>query len=453
LFRSEAPMCQMNYADALEKDGVFGERAETEWRRAGKEWEDYGKLDIPTSDGRPIRLGQLDRLEDQLKQLNAELDKLVPGAREKLFNNKVAMLTDAQREAMKTPYRQRADQQHQLAAEADALIRVTADEVARQAGGANRAEANELLDKIHDQMETIRLTKSYQGIVNYDYWGLRAEVEQTEGMREARRLVYEADTALPEGNLPVAYDRYSRGAVAWAGVLAKYPQLMTDQSTIDDLDDLVKNFAKALDQREELFPEDFALRGFVGARIHTSSKYYPIERARDKAEKAVASGDYRAARTQYEELLGNWRLTINETPTLEQRSDPATVQEILSAIGAYAKVLAELKVPFPDGFNLQPFVWTQVEHDPKNRDARAVAVQGSLLADQKKFDDARAAFDEAFSLWRGVLDRYPSLIADKSFAGEIVAAVNRYQDVLKQQNQKLPEKFILQDVLDRHTKK
>ena len=86
--------------------------------------------------------------------------------------------------------------------EAAELTRVTPDEVARQAAGANRAKANQLLEKIHDQMETIRLTKSYQGIVNYDYWGLRADVEQTDGMLEARKLVFEADAAYAEGDLP-----------------------------------------------------------------------------------------------------------------------------------------------------------------------------------------------------------------------------------------------------------
>ena len=45
-------------------------------------------------------------------------------------------------------------------------------------------------------------------------------------------------------------------------------------------------------------------------------------------------------------------------------------------------------MPFPENFNLRPFVWTQVEHDPENREARAAAVQGSLLADQKKLDNA-----------------------------------------------------------------
>ena len=71
--------------------------------------------------------------------------------------------------------------------------------------------------------------------------------------------------------------------------------------------------------------------------------------------------------------------------------------------------------------------------------------------DQKKLDEARAAFDQGLSLWREVFDQYPSLIADVNVAEEVMAAIRRYQDLLKQQNQKLPEKFILQDVLDRNS--
>ena len=34
IYRSSAPMCQMNYAEAMEKDGVFGEVAKKAWADA-----------------------------------------------------------------------------------------------------------------------------------------------------------------------------------------------------------------------------------------------------------------------------------------------------------------------------------------------------------------------------------------------------------------------------------
>jgi len=49
LFRSSAPMCQINYADAIEDEGTFGRRAIRAWEVAGNEWHEFGSLQIPTS--------------------------------------------------------------------------------------------------------------------------------------------------------------------------------------------------------------------------------------------------------------------------------------------------------------------------------------------------------------------------------------------------------------------
>ena len=49
IYRSSAPMCQMNYAEAMEKDGVFGEVAQKAWADASSEWRRYGSENIPSS--------------------------------------------------------------------------------------------------------------------------------------------------------------------------------------------------------------------------------------------------------------------------------------------------------------------------------------------------------------------------------------------------------------------
>ena len=196
------------------------------------------------------------------------------------------------------------------------------------------------------------------------------------------------------------------------------------------------------------------MAAFVNFQVHANDKFYSIERSQEKVEKAVAAGDYQTARKQYEEILGNWQLIINDIPSLEQNSDPASVREILAAIDRYAKVLGRTQGSLPRQFR-PPAVRLDADRTRPERPAtaRAAIVQGGLLANQKKLDDARAAFDQGFSLWRKVFDKYPSLIADKNVAEEVTAAISRYQELLKQQDQKLPEKFILQDVLDRNTKK
>ena len=48
IYRSSAPMCQMYYAEALEKDGTFGEVAKAAWAEAEGDWNRYGGEDLPT---------------------------------------------------------------------------------------------------------------------------------------------------------------------------------------------------------------------------------------------------------------------------------------------------------------------------------------------------------------------------------------------------------------------
>jgi hypothetical protein len=453
LFRAEAPKCQMYYADALEGDGVFGEKAKTEWKRAGREWEAYGKLDIPTVENQTVRLGEVDRLRKRIDDLVKELDALVPGAREKLFKDNLARLSDEHRKARATRESDRTLEQHQLVAEADELTRVSADRVAGQATGANRAPANRLLERIKELVELTRATESARGVVNYGYWKLRAEVEQTDEMRDARQYIYEADKSLAQGDLPAASENYNRGILAWATVLRRFPQLVTDKSTIDDIDEVLKNYGKTLDQRDELFPEDFVLADFVRAQVESNDKYVSIPAIQEKAEKALADGDLVTARRNFEETLALWRFVTGDIPSLDQRSDRATSEEIFALTRQYAKVLKALKTPFPDDFFLRQFVWNHVEHDRATRAARAAIEQGSRLLEKKELAEARRVFDQGLSLWRGVLDKYPSVIADKAIDGELMAAISDYRRLLDQQKQKLPDKFVLQDVLDHHGKK
>src|SRR5205085_3587975 len=49
LFHSDPPKCQINYSEALEEDGTFGQVARGEWDKAHAEWLAYGDRDIPTS--------------------------------------------------------------------------------------------------------------------------------------------------------------------------------------------------------------------------------------------------------------------------------------------------------------------------------------------------------------------------------------------------------------------
>ncbi len=56
LFHADIPLWQANYASAREDDGDFGEVARLAWDKAAREFEQFGVRDLPTTDGRMLRL-------------------------------------------------------------------------------------------------------------------------------------------------------------------------------------------------------------------------------------------------------------------------------------------------------------------------------------------------------------------------------------------------------------
>jgi len=272
LYRSNAPMCQMSYAENLEKDGTFGEVARAAWQEAARQWERYGTEEIPTTfqdeNQQPIiiQLGRKEMHEEEAKKLAEQLDALDPGLRERLAKIKREALTPAQREALDTPLEKRTGRQHELAAQAKADSDVTLNEVARNIpAGPKRKKALELAKQAEKHLQLATYISRYRDIVNYAYWRLRAEVEQEPDMIAARKSVYDGDRALAEGDLIAARDNYQRGFEGWRKVLDRHPGLVSDESTLEGLIDSIKQYRRILGQLDEPMPDRFLLQDVVDA--------------------------------------------------------------------------------------------------------------------------------------------------------------------------------------------
>ena len=65
---------------------------------------------------------------------------------------------------------------------------------------------------------------------------------------------------------------------------------------------------------------------------------------------------------------------------------------------------------------------------------------------------ARPEYEEGLRGWRKVLDNpeFQSLVDDVSLGGDLMDVIRRYQKCLDQDDQDLPDPFILQDVIDKH---
>jgi len=263
IFRSDAPMCQMNYAEALETDGTFGEVARGAWIGAAKEWDRYGSVDIPTSYGVNIRLSEQERFEKIAKELVEKLEALQPGLREKIIQEKRAKLTDAQREALATPLKDRAEDQHKLAAEATEALKVTNELLARRITGPKRKEALELAKEATEAQQRADVIRRYRQVVNYTYWGDRAKIEQENDTLSARKLIYQGDQALAEADLTAARDFYDRGLATWRKVLDRFPVLIEDNTFGSDMIEVIGRYRRILDQLDDPFPKNFILQDVI----------------------------------------------------------------------------------------------------------------------------------------------------------------------------------------------
>jgi len=266
VFRSDAPMCQMSYADAIEEEGTFGERARRAWQQAAADWFQFGELLIPTAFDVEIRLNDLDRgrnYQAQYEELSRQLRQLAPKEYEQLRRQREALLSDAHRRAMETPESQRTAEQFDLAAEAEQILTITNRQLARRVTGPRRRKALEIAEKADHAMEMSRIIRRYREIVNFEYWRLRADVEQLSETIAAREAIFKGGQAFDDGDLNAARRYYDEGLAGWRKVIDRFPSLLEESIFIEDMMQIVRRYRQLYHQLDEPFPKDFILNDVI----------------------------------------------------------------------------------------------------------------------------------------------------------------------------------------------
>ncbi len=263
IYLSDPPMALMNYSEAIETEGTFGEVARRAWKTAADEWFKYGSNPIPSTYGVTIYLNDQEKEEEQAKKLVAELDALQPGLRDEIREKKRRQLTKEQLAAYETPSEKRSSEQHQLAFEAEERMGVTHEDVARQIKGAQHAKAKKLAEEATNHEETATYISRYRETVNFVYWRLRAQMEQTDEALNARKFIYQGDRAFRDGDPTAARTAYDQGFVLWRQALDKFPALFEDEITGSDLMDLIIQYQRILKQLDEPFPQKFILKDVI----------------------------------------------------------------------------------------------------------------------------------------------------------------------------------------------
>ena len=263
IFYSDAPMCQFYYGEALEKDGRFGQVASRAWKKAGDDWYEFGERDVPTSYDVTVRLNDQERHEETARRAAAALDKVASGVREKIDKEKRAKLTPRQLKAWETPLDKRSPEQARLAAEVGPALQILHEEVARRVTGPQRRQAMKLAEEASHNEEMATYVHRERSKVNFDYWRLRAQVEQTEDAWNARKAVFEGDQAYRRADINAASAAYDRGLQGWRKVLDRFPGLKDDINTGADLVDVIKRYVRCLGQDDKHLPQPFILQDIL----------------------------------------------------------------------------------------------------------------------------------------------------------------------------------------------
>jgi hypothetical protein len=273
LFYSHPVMCLMNYSEALEEEGTFGEVAKNAWRRAGESWADFSNRDLTSRNNLFYRLSEKETYDEQSKKAQEELARLTPpGLRDKIHSEKLAALSSQERAVYETPADSRTREQQQAAYFVETKLQISHMEVANRIEGENRAAALRAAEEATFADEMAMMIDIERGIVNYDYWVLRAKIEPDDNVLAARKLLYDADQAFRGAQLLSASQKYAEGMQKWHDVLEKYPQLILDSTFVDELFEAIEHYRKALSQTDEKFPEPFVLQNVLDAfyRYHSA---------------------------------------------------------------------------------------------------------------------------------------------------------------------------------------
>jgi hypothetical protein len=165
------------------------------------------------------------------------------------------------------PAAKRDHDQGQRALQLDFLNTPTYLEVAQQADTEKRLEALRLADAATHDEWLAGVIDRYRDIVNFNYWRLHCEVEQTPDALAARKAIYDGEHAFHASDLDVAKKQYDEGLAKWRAVLDAYPQLLKETIVIDELADVITEYSKLLYQLDiEELPKDFVLRDVIEAK-------------------------------------------------------------------------------------------------------------------------------------------------------------------------------------------
>ena len=265
-FYADPGRSQINYAEAIEKDGVFGEKAKSAWASAARLWKNFGTRDLKSSMGFNIRLTGVERLTKETADLEKQLEELSQNAKKDALDAKRENLTAEQLAIFEGPKTGLTNEETDILYDAQRLMELKPSDIADQivkSSPEKVALARRLAKKISGNRDRIRLTKNNSDVVNYEYWATRCHLEQMPEALRARELAYSARRVFKEdADLLEARRLYEESFSQWAMVLKDHPELPLDSVSADDIMEYVGQYSSVLQQLELTLADEAVGRTF-----------------------------------------------------------------------------------------------------------------------------------------------------------------------------------------------
>ena len=326
LFYADRPKAQMNYAKAIESEGYLDEKAEYAWRRGLEEWIEFGQRLVRTSWGENIRLIEREGKLEEIAQIEAQLDDLLPGVRAEIIAEKRATLTEDVLAALdkgNQDVKSLENNEEFTKWRRGVVVTTTTNrEVSDRAPANVRAKAHQLASRAATTQLTADRIENYRTQVNYEYWRTRCHVEQLEDAVKARRLVFSAKEKMNGASLDKAREDFEDAWNLWAGILEEYPALAHDLME-KELDEDLERYVYLLRQLDADMPTDFKLRTVLDS-------VRPPPRASEDGSAGEASSDEgakdEAAAASAEQAAPNEKSRPAEEATSDKEAEQAEAE-------------------------------------------------------------------------------------------------------------------------------
>ena len=251
-FFASPGMSQINYSDAIEREGTFGEKAQAAWRTSAELWSDYGNRPMKSSRGFDIVLSRVDILQEEAEALEKEFNSIYPSIHEKIGAERLEKLTPEQMRIFSSRTADLSEEELEVYYEVQRDLNVTWQDVAKRIAQdipEQSTNARKIAGRLSKLKTQINYTNTNREVSNFPYWRTRCELEQTEEALKARERAFAAKQAFKQkGDLEGARALYEECFELWAKVLEQYPEGVDDSTTGGDVFEYIEQYISVLAQ-------------------------------------------------------------------------------------------------------------------------------------------------------------------------------------------------------------